>query len=319
MSKVMQAAREAANEKDAEIARLNKLVESQQQRIDDMGKKRFKLQPVSPKKSGKGSFTRVIIPDSHGSHADPEALGALLGDLQILGPSTREVVWLGDHLDCGGFLAQHHTLGFVAETESGYQDDIDAANDLLDRVQALTPSAAHHYIEGNHEHRVEKWAITQAVSKSKDVDYLLRIHGFQSVLHLAQRNFSVYLRGQKYHDLDESGIIKLGHCYFMHGASTAKHAAAAMVSKFAGNVVYGHTHRADEYTAKLVHVGIVKAWCPGCLCKISPLWMDTNITNWSHGYALQLVQADGSFLHITVPIIKGVSYLKPLMERLAMA
>jgi predicted phosphodiesterase len=319
MNKHIEKAKQAGQADKQRIEQLERIVAEQQQKIDDLRKKRFKLQVATPAKSGKGSFTRIIIPDTHGSHADPDAIGAMLKDLEILGPSTREVIWLGDHLDCGGFLSSHGTLGYVAETNVGYQDDIDAANDLLDRVQILTPRASHHYIEGNHEHRVAKFAMTQAAGNRKDYELFMACFGFENVLNLKERKFNIYERGMKYHGLDEYGIIKLGHCYFMHGASTAKHAASQMVSKFAGNVVYGHTHRADEYTAKLVHVGIVKAWCPGCLCKLSPLWLDTNPSNWSHGYALQLVQSDGSFLHITVPIIKGVSYMKPLMERLSMA
>jgi len=44
--------------------------------------------------------------------------------------------------------------------------------------------------------------------------------------------------------------------------------------------------------------------------------MDTNPTNWNHGYGLQIVQPSQAFLHINVPIIDKISYLMPLVGRL---
>jgi hypothetical protein len=39
-------------------------------------------------------------------------------------------------------------------------------------------------------------------------------------------------------------------------------------------------------------------------------------TGWTHGYGVQFVGADGSFLPLLVPIIDGVSYLAPLLKTL---
>ena len=58
------------------------------------------------------TFCRVIIPDSHGCYIDEGAAAAMLADLAVIRPAS--IIMLGDHLDCGGFLAQHHTIGFVA-------------------------------------------------------------------------------------------------------------------------------------------------------------------------------------------------------------
>ena len=59
---------------------------------------------------------------------------------------------MGDHLDCDGFLAQHHVWGFVAETEYTFEDDV-AANVMLDSVQKICPKAKLTYLSGitNHE------------------------------------------------------------------------------------------------------------------------------------------------------------------------
>jgi len=61
-----------------------------------------------------GDIVRVLIPDTHGAKIDRAAVSALLADLKTLAP--HEIIFLGDHVDCGGFLAQHHVMGYVAET-----------------------------------------------------------------------------------------------------------------------------------------------------------------------------------------------------------
>lgn len=621
-------------------AELEKLVGEQQSRIEGLLKSRFKL-PASRKTRGKsGSFIRIAIPDTHGAKVDPSAIASFLGDLESIGPEVREVVFLGDHLDCGGFLAQHHTLGYVAETAETFEDDVTAANQLLDAVQGLCPSAKLHYIEGNHEcvtpehevltrrgwipiadvttldtvasmtdagdtdwtnplavhkyhyegdlvtmdgpavriemtpsHRVwywsqngrdllcrkawrlhegnstynipcaarnqqadaaylddeirllgwiltdgtlssgkveiyqskekhlpeirrilnslgirfkerirvrtpsagiatalpshlfsivgnsrvevagrlfgvfgkwtradkavpawvnelserqidilvgsivdgdgsrngsamciygalpfleamqalmvvngyrvslskrwrknggngyeclnvtkrdrggyesrnikrkpyagmvhclttvndnffirfrgrvhvtgnsrlEKWCVTQALSNQKNAELLLRAVGVEHQLNLKSRGISHYRQGRSYDGCRLPATIRLGRCFFTHGSRTGRNSAQAMLSDFGSSVVFGHIHQPCMATARSVKDGELAAWCPGCLCKLQPLWMHTQVTKWSHGYGLQFVRPDGDFLHVNVPIIEGQSYLVPLTSLL---
>jgi len=141
--------------------------------------------------------------------------------------------------------------------------------------------------------------------------------GVEQVLNLEQRRIAFYRQGETYDDLPVPGTIRRGLCHFTHGISTAQNAAARTLDSFGGNIVYFHTHRADSATKRTVKEGVIGAWNPGCLCRLQPLWQDTKITNWSHGYAIQLVQDDGSFLHINVPIINGRSYLVDFTARMA--
>jgi predicted phosphodiesterase len=271
-----------------------------------------KLLPAPPSLRFGGEFVRVIIPDSHGSAIDPAAAAAFLGDLRTLAP--REIVMLGDHVDCGGFLAQHHTLGYVAQTDYSYEEDIAAANGFLDAIQTAAPKVAKiHYIEGNHERRVETWCVTETLRNSKDAQMLRRALVPEYLLRLKDRGITYYRQSEHYHGVRVPGAIRLGKCFFWHGVSTARHAAAVNVSQFAGNVVYGHTHRMDSSPTRPVAVGEISAWNPGCLCKLQPLWQHTRPTNWTHGYALQLVSTSGQFLHINIPIIEGKSLLGPLL------
>jgi hypothetical protein len=237
----------------------------------------------------------------------------MLDDIEALKP--REIVWLGDHLECGGFLAQHWTLGYVAQSEYTFEDDVNACNSLLDKIQAAAPHATNHYIEGNHERRISTWCMTQTLKKGPEASYLLKLFGAPAQLHLEKRGFNWYEQGKFYQNLSVPATIKLGKCYFTHGHTSAKHAAAKMLERYGHNVVFGHIHTSQEASTKTVSEGVIKAWCPGCLCDTQPLWRHTAPTEWSHGYGVQLVRKDGGFLHLNVPIVEGQSYLIPFTER----
>lgn len=294
----------------SENKRLRKIIEHQSEAL----KERAKVELPPKKSKSKGSYLRVVIPDTHGAHIDPEAAGAFLGDLAELKP--KEVVLLGDHIDAGGFLAQHHVMGYVAETSYSFRDDVEAANHFLDSVVSASGAEQYHYLEGNHDLRLHKWCVTQTLRHNIDAEYLAQLFAPEKILHLGKRKVNFYSMSDFHMGLRIRGTIKLGQCHFTHGSNTSKHAASKMVDVFGGNVVFGHIHRAQSHIRRTVHSGAIGAWCPGCLCKIQPYWMHTSLTDWSHGYGLQVVQTDGTFLHINVPIVDGVSLLQPLISRL---
>lgn len=266
---------------------------------------------VSAKKhNGKDDWIRVVIPDSHGEHISRPAAAAFLQDLKSLAPD--EIVMLGDHLDCGGFLAQHHAMGFVAETETSYAGDVRATNDFLNEIQKASPSARMHYLQGNHELRVERWCVTQALRNTKDSQFLLDVFGPIAVLGLKERGISYYRSSERYHNLPIPGTIQLGTCTFTHGISCGTHATHDHATRFGISVVHGHTHRSQSSIIRTVGGGVIGAWSPGCLAQLQPLYQATSPTSWSHGYGLQVVSRSGKFLHLNVPIIDGESLLNGL-------
>ena len=273
------------------------------------------ITPSKPTRRGKDDIVRVIIPDTHGAKVDEAALAACLGDVKALDPD--EIILLGDHVDCGGFLAQHHVMGFVAESSYTYEADIAATNAFLDALQAAAPRAKIEYIEGNHERRIEQWAITQTLRNSKDAEYLRRAFAPEFLLRLKERGIPYYRQAECYDGLSLSGTIKRGKCYFTHGSSTSKQATTTMLQSFAGNIVFGHTHREQSSSARPVHTGQIKSWNPGCLCELQPLWCHTNPTSWTHGFAIQSVARSGEFLHLNIPIIGDKSLLGQLVGKFA--
>lgn len=290
------------------------LVEEQEKLVADFQASRFDIprQKIAQFQA-KGSYVRVAYGDTHGSSLDQMAWAAFLQDLRLLKP--KETIHLGDIVECGGWLAAHHTTNYVAQTEYTYSDDIIAANIGLDDVQdAIGPNADLHIIEGNHDARIATWAITMAQKKRADVEFLIDRLGPRALLSIDKRKIHWWSRGDVHKGSVVGGTLKLGKCFFTHPQTSSKHHASATAAKFGHNVVYGHTHRADFYPGGDVEGREWAAWSPGCLCKLRKYWHHTEPFRHNHGYHVQLVKSDGTFLGINVPIINGKSYLSGLLK-----
>lgn len=303
---------------EAQLKRERSAKEKLEQTLDRLRGSRVKLRLDRKAKASKGGVTlRVIVPDSHGCFVDQSAASAMLADIKLLKPSS--IILLGDHLDCGGFLAEHHTWGYVAETDYSFEDDVEATNQFLDQLQSAAPQAIIEYLEGNHERRIEKWIVTDVLKKGKgsrgSVKMLNSMFSTQTVLGLDRRKIPIYKQGEWYDGCHVPGTILRDNCYFTHGQFTSKAAAAAHLAKYNSNIWFGHTHRMDMATKRTVSSGPIGAWNPGCLCKLQPYWMHQNLTDWVNGYGIQLVQRGLGHLNLQIPIINGVSYLSPLIHR----
>jgi hypothetical protein len=296
------------------VKELERLCEQQAAQLESLAKAKWAL-PAAPKRVAGGAFIRVVIPDSHGCSAHKPSVAAFLNDLKQIGTdSIREIVMLGDHLECGGFLAQHHVAHYVAQTEYTFADDVNATNVFLDQIQEVCPNATIDYLEGNHDRRPETWCVTQSLRNKVDAEYLRKMFCVEHVLSLEKRGVRLFKQGRFYDGLSIPATIRRGKCFFTHGERAGKTATAATLGDFAGCVVHGHTHTAAGASGNTVHSGRIVAYCPGCLCELQPLWRHTSPTNWSHGYGLQFVGKGGEFTHLNVPIGDGVSFIGPLLK-----
>ncbi len=259
--------------------------------------------------------TRFIIPDSHGYYADPDAIKAIVKDMKRLNLGRGdEVVMLGDHVDCSGFLSTHGLPSAMQDCDYAYDKDIKAANKHLDAFTAAAPGAAFHYIEGNHESRVERWAITHSLAKRVDAESIRREMSPEYLLRLKERGIRYYRANQRYQGIGIPGTIRLGKCFFTHGITAGKYAAERHLDAFAASVVFGHIHRKVSVIARKVSTGVIGAWSPGCAAILQQPYAKSTPTGHSHGYDFQLVAKSENFQHIQVTIDSGVSMLGNLLE-----
>ena len=297
------------------VKRLEEQVAKLEEALAKARASRHKIPTQKARFSKRGSFIRVFLPDTHGNVVDPAALSAFMADLSLLQP--REIYCMGDHLDCGGWLAQHQTLGFVPECDNTFEDDVCAANSMLDEVQKRCPKAKIWYLEGNHEERLERFIISAVLRHGKDAAFLRKLCGPETVLHLDKRKIPYITKGKCHGDCRVQGTIKAGRVYVTHGTRHGKNAAHAMLQRFGASVVFGHVHKLMSVMDRNVHDGEIGAWSVGHLSRQQPLWRHGDPTDWSQGYGFQIVQASGDFLHINVPIIEGKSYLASLGKLLS--
>lgn len=211
---------------------------------EDLQKAKYPIKHVSSNiKKTKDDFIRIIANDVHGSVMDMDAVNAFLIDLKKWNPD--EIILNGDIIECGGFLATHHTLGFVSQTEYTFQDDIAKGNWFLDEVQKAAPKAVIHFIAGNHEDRVERWIVDQTLRNTRESEFLRKLLGPEVLLKLKERGINYYTRGAHHVKGLPPGWIKLGKVFFTHELGGGKNAASAAVSRTAGNVVFAHCFSED--------------------------------------------------------------------------
>jgi len=305
-----------AQAKIKELQRVNKALRKDRddllQEYDDYRARRKVTSLRKPKPKAGGDYIRVSFGDMHGSLMDKEAVSALLEDLKAINPD--EIVLGGDMLECGGFLARHQPIGFVATSEYSFQDDVEACSWFLDQLAKVAPKAEIVYLEGNHEDRVERWIVDVVRAHGRDAEFLLQLNSPQRLLKTAERGI-VYIRRNAVEDGLPPGWIKRGKMYFTHELAGGVSGAAKAAAKTAGNVTFFHTHQESAATQVFPSVGIVKAFCPGCLCERQPLWRHSQPTNWSHGYGIDVIAQSGNFQHISVPIWDGESLGTVLVKR----
>lgn len=250
-------------------------------------------------------LVRVIWPDSHGSQADPQAMKAFLADLKFHDPD--QIVMLGDHGDCGGFLSKHPKKSKEEKIYS-FDNDMKCLNSQLDEAQKSAPRAKIYYIMGNHEDHIERFALEHIESK-QDVEKFLSDNGIEKQIDAKGRGIKVIKYHEKYDGLPIPNMIRLGNCYFTHfiKGCGGEHAAAKHVKKAAGNICFGHIHRMQSYFIKNLKSEMLGAWSFGCLSLKQPIWIHNEITDWVHGYGVQEVAQSGLFMTHQVPIINGKS------------
>jgi hypothetical protein len=118
---------------------------------------------------------------------------------------------LGDHVDCGGFLAQHHTLGYVAQTDYCYEDDIAAANTFLDAIQRRARGRDSLHRGQPRAPRGNLVRHPNPAAFSKDCEMLRRAFAPEFLLHLKARGIRYYRQSEHYHGLIVPGRIRLGN------------------------------------------------------------------------------------------------------------
>jgi len=199
--------------------------------------------------------------DWHLPYENPVALEIFCRTAETVKPDL--IVLLGDLLDCGQFSQHPRTYGMP---ESDYASDLERANALLDRLQLCCKRLV--IVEGNHEHRLDRWAAATSEGRGAYTMLAPRIQ-----LSRGRKKFT-YIKygsvdGHYPHYKINSRIVAI------HGWSYAINATKKHLTMAQGkSLIHGHTHRADVAMSQNVwrKGGIIQARSAGCLCQPIPLW-----------------------------------------------
>jgi len=219
--------------------------------------------------------TFMAFADPHYPHENPVAIEVFKKAVEKVKPDI--VVSLGDFLDCGQFSAHAPTWG-VKETD--YEDDLRKANELVDFIQRNTKERTI-LVEGNHEHRIDRWAAANSEGRGT---YNMLAPRIQLMRNRKKCTYIPYgsVDGKYPHYKLNNRIVAV------HGWSYAKHATKQHLTMSQGkSVIHGHTHRADSSILPNVWgAGTIQARSAGCLCRPIPTYGTGNPVEWVNGFMI---------------------------------
>lgn len=246
--------------------------------------------------------TCLVIPDIHFGFDgdkpihDPQAVQAVLDFATRHKPQT--VILLGDALDLAGWSLKWPT-GPTLRGKT--QQAIDALKVFFASLRAICgPLTAIHYIEGNHEHRIQKLLMQvapEALGLGLDIPTLCDLASTNVQYH------GPYPMGRIW--LWDRVLIQHGSVVRRGGGRTV----AGLLDAFQGHQVCGHIHRL-ELAGRTVHGphGPTTYWAcsPGTLAKCGPGEVPgAEYPDWQQGCLW--IREDKGIVHMhLMPIIGGV-------------
>lgn len=283
--------------------------------------------PKTPaKKSTDGWQTAVILPDPQiGYRQFPEGLDpfhdekALQLALQVIrSVKPDRIINLGDFLDLPNFGTYEQEPAFSQTT----QETLDRGHLFLAEQRAAAPGADIELIEGNHDRRLQKMILKNAMTafglrRAGDPPEAWPVMSVPYLLRLEELDIK-YVEGYP------AGITWLNeNLACIHGFKVRSNGstAAAVVDDERVSVIHGHIHRIEEQHKTRRTASGPKfsfAASPGCLCRVDGAVPSAKsstdstgrpvnaVENWQQGLAVVHYEpGNGRFAYQAVPIYDG--------------
>lgn len=217
----------------------------------------------------------IILSDIHIPYHDVEALALALEYTKDKKPD--HIVLAGDIMDCYQISSYIKDPGRI-ET---FQDELEQTRSFMQLLRKTFPKARIDYLEGNHEHRLEK----QILDKLPQLALVDCIE-IPALLKLDSLNITYY---------DSSQHICLGELEVIHGnmvRSGSGASAKAHHMKTGGSVLHGHVHRLGTFY-KTNRWGVHVAIENGHLASLEVDYVDR--PDWQQGFTEVDYFEDGRF------------------------
>lgn len=228
----------------------------------------------------------VVVPDIHVPYHDVRAVRTLCKVIKHLKPDF--LVVLGDSLD----FYQLSKFDKDPLRKTAVSDDVAEFRDVLHQLDAACPLKTEKvFLEGNHEHRLQKWIWANATELGKMIPSLEAYCGFKPL------GWQFFKYGEFY---------RLGDVLFMHGDRCGMNVSMGMIRKYGCNVVHGHDHGAAiRYFANAVS----RVWALNC-GHLSDMkqqeYLYGGVADWTQGFGLVEFSHDFKTSHPSfIPITEG--------------
>jgi len=233
----------------------------------------------------------LCVPDTHFPYHDKRAWHTILRAIETWKPD--EVIHLGDAMDFYSVSSHSKNPRRIQRLAT----ELQIGNTELDTLQLAAGNCTVVFLEGNHETRLARYLAQHAAA----LDGLLEI---PDLLKLESRKWEFYPYQEVYsvgkwnfvHDLGKSGL----------GATKSA------VQDFGGNVVIGHTHRAQvEYMGETrprgkTHCAVSSGWV-GDYSKIDYRSRATARKEWQHAFTTVRIADGGEGFATLHPIFNGMA------------
>lgn len=200
---------------------------------------------------------------------------------------------IGDFLDFD-CISSHNKNNLRAVEGKRLMLDYKVAGEILDRHQALirqnNPDAKFFILEGNHEHRIEKY-----IDANPALEGMVEV---PTALEFGRRKIQwvpFWSKGKR---------LEIGKATFIHGKYTNEFHAKKHVSRYGRNIFYGHTHDVQAFSAEMIGEGsTLVGQSLGCLCKPQG-YMHGGPDKWQQAVTIFEFFPDGNFTYNVIRIFK---------------
>jgi predicted phosphodiesterase len=232
----------------------------------------------------------LMLSDIHVPFHDVKAIAAAIDFGQ---QENATDIWLN-----GDLLDFYSLSSFEKDPrERRFADELEMAASLVDAVSTAFPKANVWAKMGNHENRFDRYMTARAPE-------LLGVPAFSLERVLSDAGMNV-------NHVDDWRVSRFGKLFVVHGHEIGRgggggHPARWLHMRTQHSSVCGHFHRTSEFTSKDINGKIQTSWSLGCLCDLSPDYMQHN--QWNHGFAFVDVRKTGTFHFQNLRIVDGVVY-----------
>ena len=247
-------------------------------------------------------FTVCVIPDVHTPYHHRQAWAVVLDYVTRGRPGA--VVQLGDFCSLDSVSSHDHDPKKVLSLE----DEMKGSNAALDELDLACRRGGvargnRWILEGNHETRLDRYALKQKPELRPFVDW-------RELLHLDRRGWKA---------VPYKETLYIGELGYTHDVGRAGvNAARQSLLDVGTNVCFGHTHRGQVVYQGTVrgkrHVGATLGWL-GDPEAIDYRHRDLVRRDWQHGFGVVHYRADGSFWLQFIPIVDGVAVVDGVVYR----